>query len=174
MLNVVKDWHVSLIRRGSYFENALLPYITHSLLERKLCIDQLLTNIWTGILEWWKIIDIFYLIMILQTINIYLVHLICIVKWIAKYHPTIFISIFDLSEMLQFPSVLSTCLLSGVKISKFSCVIYLPLGDMVQWNSVTNIVYSQLPKWTWEMLDLALKGVYFKWSKPLLTSIISN
>ena len=126
------------------------------------------------ILEWWKIIDIFYLIMILQTINIYLVHLICIVKWIAKYHPTIFFSIFDLSEMLQFPSVLSTCLLSGVKISKFSCVIYLPLGDMVQWNSVTNIVYSQLPKWTWEMLDLALKGVYFKWSKPLLTSIISN
>ena len=127
-----------------------------------------------AILEWWKIIDIFYLIMILQTINIYLVHLICIVKWIAKYHPTIFFSIFDLSEMLQFPSVLSTCLLSGVKISKFSCVIYLPLGDMVQWNSVTNIVYSQLPKWTWEMLDLALKGVYFKWSKPLLTSIISN
>ena len=121
-----------------------------------------------------KRIDIFYLIMILQTINIYLVHLICIVKWIAKYHPTIFFSIFDLSEMLQFPSVLSTCLLSGVKISKFSCVIYLPLGDMVQWNSVTNIVYSQLPKWTWEMLDLALKGVYFKWSKPLLTSIISN
>ena len=48
MLNVVKDLHVSLIRRGSYFENALLPYITHSLLERKLCIDQLLINIWTG------------------------------------------------------------------------------------------------------------------------------
>ena len=126
--------------------------------------------------DFWAITNnrYFNLTLVLRTITICLLRLICIVKLIAKISSNNFLFSFWLIRMLQFPSVLFACLLSGVKISKFSCVICLPLGDMVQCNYVTNIVYSQLPKWTWEMLGLALKGVYFKWSKPLLASIISN